>query len=159
MVRPAWNNNRGFSLIELLIAVAIIEISMLALLTSILLVQRTNLQNELRNTAIRLTNQTAEALLALPANDSNIQLGTTTPTIYIRDAASADQNGKGFPQPVQIVRGYPQTFAIQWAVSPIGPAGTSSKAVQVVITVSYTYPRGSTTTYANNAVIYPSGSI
>ncbi len=150
MARTA-SNNKGFSLIELLIAVAIIEISMLALLTSVLLVQRTNLQNELRNTCIRLTNQTAEALLALPAGDSEMLVGTT----YIRDVGNpnyTDQNLKGFPQPIQSIRGSQQKYSIQWSVAQY----SSGNAVQVTITVSYTF-RGQT--YTNNAVIYPTGSI
>ncbi len=150
MARRA-SNNKGFSLIELLIAMAIIEVSMLALLTSMLLIQRTNLQNELRNTSIRLTNQTAEALLALPVGDTEMAVGTT----YTRDPSNpnyTDQNSKGFPQPIQNVRGYQQQYSITWKVDPY----SSGNAVQVTITVSYTY-RGQT--YTNNAVIYPTGSV
>ena len=65
MEAPAGNSD-GFSLIEMLIAVVIIALTLLALCSAMANAISANLGNELRNTAVRLTNQTAEVLLALP---------------------------------------------------------------------------------------------
>ena len=139
-------NNKGFSLIELMIAIVIIMVSMLALLTSMLISTRTNSANELRTIAIRLTNQTAESLLALPFDDTDVSVGAHT-----RVSGSPTQDQKGFPKIQQSVRGYQQTYSIQWTVAPV--TGSAS-ALQAVITVSYSLNSAPTATLSNTAVIY-----
>ena len=64
-------NNKGFSLIEMMIALVIMAFTLLALSAAMVNSISVNLENELRNTAIRLTNQTAEVLLALPIDSIN----------------------------------------------------------------------------------------
>lgn len=141
-VRTHVRTSKGFSLIELMIAVVFIMISMLALLTAIVTSMRTNLENDLRNTAIRLTNQTAEVLYALTYTDPELTDGTT----HTRLAGNTTQNGKGFPFLTQTVRGSQQLYDIRWAV-----VSRTSNVKEVTITVTYMH-RNKTAT--NTAVIY-----
>ncbi|MEK6698007.1 MAG: hypothetical protein AABZ10_03085 [Nitrospirota bacterium] len=143
-VRTHVRASKGFSLIELMIAVVFIMISMLALLTAIVTSVRTNLENDLRNTAIRVTNQTAEALLALsihPTIDPELTDGS-----HSRIAGNTTQNEKGFPLTAQTVRGSRQTYTIQWAV-----VSRTTNVKEITITVSYT---SRNKPYTNTAVIY-----
>ncbi|PIV20702.1 MAG: hypothetical protein COS40_11175 [Deltaproteobacteria bacterium CG03_land_8_20_14_0_80_45_14] len=142
MVAPV-RNNKGFSLVELMIALVILQISLLGLLSGLVNSIAVNLNNELRNTTIRITNQTAEAIHSLDFNDNEVTAGT-----HYRDPYSSSQNLKGFPQTVQDIRGgFQQNYNISWAVTD---PGTELK--QVLITVQYTNPRGEN--LSNNAVIY-----
>jgi prepilin-type N-terminal cleavage/methylation domain-containing protein len=134
-------NNKGFSLIELLIAMMIIMISMLALATATGNFIRVNLENEMRNTATRIANQTTEALYSLPFNDPDL-----APGVHNRILNDAGLNAKGIPNTLQTVRGSRQTFNIQWTV-----VQQTNEALEVRISVSYTI-RG--TQVAKNAVIY-----
>jgi Tfp pilus assembly protein PilV len=143
-VRTHVRASKGFSLIELMIAVVFIMISMLALLTAIVTSMRTNLENDLRNTAIRLTNQTAEALLALsidPTIDPELTDGS-----HSRIAGNTTQNEKGFPLMTQTVRGSQQLYTIDWAV-----VSRTTSVKEITITVSYT---SRNKPYTNTAVIY-----
>ncbi len=145
-VRTHVRASKGFSLIELMIAVVFIMISMLALLTAIVTSMRTNLENDLRNTAIRLTNQTAEALLTLPTDptiDTELTDGSHSRTAGTGNTA---QNEKGFPLTAQTVRGSQQTYTIQWAV-----VSRTTNVKEITITVSYT---SRNKPYTNTAVIY-----
>jgi prepilin-type N-terminal cleavage/methylation domain-containing protein len=148
VLRRAVSNNRGFSLIELLVAMFIIAISMMALLSSILTGMSANLQNDMRDTAIRITNATAEAILSLPQDDAELSPGSHT-----RTTGNTAQDLKGFPQPVQSIRGTQQTYTIGWVVAPLA-TGT----MQVTITVALSAPyKGNS--YTNTSVIYSGGSL
>ncbi len=143
-VRTHVRASKGFSLIELMIAVVFIMISMLALLTAIVTSMGTNLENDLRNTAIRLTNQTAEALLTLPIEptlDPELTDGS-----HSRTAGSTLQNEKGFPLTVQTVRGSQQLYTIAWTV-----VSRTLNVKEITITVSYA---SRNKPYTNTAVIY-----
>ncbi|OGW29544.1 MAG: hypothetical protein A2X56_12980 [Nitrospirae bacterium GWC2_57_13] len=133
---------RGFSLIELMIAVVLIMVSMLAMLTSTLMSISTNLENDVRNTAIRVTNQTAEALLALPIEDNEFTDGSD----HVRIPGNALQNAKGFPSTTVTVRGYQQSYTIRWTV-----VSQTENVKEVAITVDYTFK---TQPRTNTAVIY-----
>ena len=61
-----FRESDGFSLLELMISLVILTVSILALLSLTITSIQANLQNDIRNAAIRLTNQTAEVLLAQP---------------------------------------------------------------------------------------------
>ncbi len=144
--------NRGFSLIELIIAMVIIMISMLAVLTVILKSTTTNLQNDLRNTAIRITNQTAEALLALSIDDSDVS-ATLDPTgltriasAHTRTASPSPQDNKGLPKTIVSIRGFQTTYTITWDV-----AAPTGNVKQINITVGYTYKNRPLT---NAVVVY-----
>ncbi len=145
-VPPNVRKDKGFSLIELMIAIFIIAITMLALLTSITVSQRTNLQNQVRDIAIRITNQTAEAILALPPNDSELSTGVN----HTRIAGNTAQNMKGFPQKLVSLRGYQQDYTIAWTVEPTS-AGLASKNLKVLIAVTYKF---SGKDYSHNAAVF-----
>jgi prepilin-type N-terminal cleavage/methylation domain-containing protein len=149
-------NNRGFSLLEMLIAVVIIAISILALSGVMVNSISANLGNELRNASVRLTNETAEVLLALPLEGIESCGITADPGAlnYKAEYSYDDQNeclGAGadylrYPKPLQTVKGFTQGFNITWEVLPL-----SSALRQITITVTYTN-RGED--HTNSAVIY-----
>lgn len=142
------SHSKGFSLVELLIALVILQISLLGLLSGLVNSIAVNLDNELRNTAIRITNQTAEVIYSLSIDDSELTAGN-----HGRISGNSAQDLKGFPQPVQDIRGgFQQDYNISWAVTD---QGTELK--QVLITVQYTNPRGEN--LSNNAVIYKHKSL
>ena len=134
-------NNRGFSLIELLISMVIIMVSMLALASSTGFFIRTNLGNDIRSTATRIANQTGEALFTLPFSDPDL-----APGVHNRTPNDASLSAKGIPNTLQTVRGSQQTYNIQWNV-----VQKTSEALEVTITVNYTF-RGRTV--SKDAVIY-----
>ena len=116
MEAPA-GNSKGFSLIEMLIAVVIIAFTLLALCSAMVNAISANLGNELRNTAVRLTNQTAEVLLALPI-DSIQSCGATADPLarnynvsYTYDSSNACL---GIDTDYQK---YPETGAIRQGIS------------------------------------------
>ncbi len=124
----ASNKARGFSLIELLIAMALIMISMLALLTTMLATTNANMNNEIRNGATIVGNLTAEALLALPIDDPEL----TDTITHTRIAGDATQTNKGLPDVSQKIRNYQFNYIIQWTVS-----NYSTNLKQVNITITY----------------------
>lgn len=129
MLRMRVSYNRGFTLIEMMIAVFIIMISMLAFLNVTIMSIRTSLQNDMREMATRLANQTGEVLLALPFSDPLLTVGTT-----IRTTGNAAQNAAGIPDTVQTMRGTRQIYNIRWNVTPL-----TSTSIQIVTTVTYTF--------------------
>lgn len=137
-----WNN-RGFSLIEMMIALVILAFTLLAMFATLGSTVSVNLSNDARNLAIRLTTQTAEVIQGLAFTDPLVISGT-----YTRDDGSADQDLKGFPKSVQNIRGFQQTYAISWTVSDL-----SDNLKQVDIIVTYTDPKEGTSR-TNNSVIY-----
>jgi prepilin-type N-terminal cleavage/methylation domain-containing protein len=143
--------NKGFSLIEMMISLVIIMISMLALNQMIVVSMNANLTNELRSASVRLTNQTAEALLAIPttpdaAVDPLLSAGT-----YTRIANDSHQDSVGLPKIRQTIRGSSTTFGINWTV-----ADNTSTVKQIQITVSYPY-KGQTMTNATNIFKHSTG--
>lgn len=144
MVQPVFSNKKGFTLIELMVAMLIIMVSMLALLTSILTSMSANMGNEIRNTAIRVTNETAEALLALPIDDSELSVGVTHVNTF--STGPTGQQVRGFPNPTQNIRVYQVTYTIQWTVS-----APTANLKQVNITVTYPYKNQS---YTNASLVY-----
>lgn len=149
-------NNKGFSLVEMLIAVIIIAISLLALCGVMVNSISANLGNELRGTAVRLTNQTAEVFFALPA-ESIGSCGITVDPGALNYKASYSYDDKNaclgagldyqrYPDPVQSVKGFRQGFNITWEVLPL-----SSDLRQITITVAYANQGEN---YTNSAVIY-----
>jgi prepilin-type N-terminal cleavage/methylation domain-containing protein len=152
MIQPkSAPKNKGFSLIEMMISLMIITISMLALNQMIVVSMSANLSNELRSAAVRLTNQTAEALLAIPttpdaAIDPLLSAGT-----YTRIANDSHQDSVGLPKIQQTIRGSTTTFGINWTV-----ADNTSTVKQIQITVSYPY-KDQTMTNATNIFKHATG--
>ena len=155
MEAPAGNSS-GFSLLEMLIAVVIIAFTLLALCSAMVNAISANLGNELRNTAVRLTNQTAEVLLALPIDNIQSCGATADPLArnynvsYTYDSSNAclgiATDYQKYPRPEQSVKGFQQSFNIIWDVTSIG-----DNLRQVTITVAYRHREEH---FENNAVIY-----
>jgi len=124
--RPRVKCNKGFTLIEMMVAILIIMVSMLAYLTVIMTAMRTSNTNEFRDISTRIANQTGEALLSLPFTDSELSMGA-----HSRTAQDTTQGSKGLPDTTQVVRGSLQTYTINWSVSPL-----SLDSLQIVITVT-----------------------
>lgn len=149
-------NNKGFSLAEMLIAVFLLAVSLFALCEIMVSSINVNLGNELRNTAVRLTNQTAEILYALPVDGISSCGLTPDPDVlhYNASYTYSDSNtclGNGtdyqrYPNPVQSVKGVRQKFNITW-----GARELSSSLREITISVTYKH-RGED--YINNVVIY-----
>lgn len=145
MVRAA-SNGKGFSLIELLVALVIMMVTMLALLTAILNSMNVNLANDMRNTAIRLTNQTAEALLSTTFEDGLVSAGS-----HARDDADATQTQKGIPLENQAIRKRQVAFDLSWDV-----VSQTGNVKQITITVGYSIKGQS---FSNVGVVYKNRAI
>lgn len=142
----------GFTLIEMMIAIFILAVSILALLNLTIYSMQVNLQNDIRNTAVRLTTQVAEMVAAAPLEATSS--GRLTPYDYtnaaLKDPLGINQNYfKQYPNPVQTLRGTTQTYDVSWTVVEL-----SSALKQVSISVVYRFKGKS---YTNNAVIYKQG--
>lgn len=166
--------NKGFSLIEMMIALFILTVAVLGLLDLTITSIKTNMQNDIRNTAVRLTSQTAEVLLARPFSTTTTCGITLDPTITtgnspfnaqytynnlnicLQDSNPATDFQK-YPFPQQQITGNAtisgQIYNITWTVTV--PKDINNQPVpdllQISIYVSYNY-RGQV--YTNNAVIY-----
>jgi prepilin-type N-terminal cleavage/methylation domain-containing protein len=127
METPAGNSS-GFSLVELLVAVVIIAFTLLALCSAMVNAISANLGNELRNTAVRLTNHASYTY-----DSSNACLGI-------------DTDYQKYPRPVQSVKGFQQSFNIIWNITSL-----SDNLRQVTITVAYRHREEH---FENSAVIY-----
>jgi type IV pilus modification protein PilV len=122
-------NTEGFSLIELLVALVILSISLLALASIIITSIQVNRQNDCRNTAIRLTTETTENLLAQPID----LLSNSNSTVSVK------------------IRGVALPYTVSTNIIPL-----TSDLKQINITVSYSL-KGQQ--YTNNSVIYKHRSV
>ena len=155
-------NMRGFSLIEMLFAMLLIMVSMLAFLTTMTVAMRTSGNNDVRDMSTKIVNMTAETLLALPITDPDLSTDPTSSACvnHSRTANDATQGNKGFPNAIQIVRGTQMPFTIQWCVGPLSSTTTGTSAlldsIRVDITVGYVF---SNQTYTKNSVIFRNKTI
>ncbi len=76
----AASSNKGFSLIELLVALVIIGVSIISLMQLSITVLNNNLRNEIRNTAIELLSSHVNDLASEPFD--NLTVGSFTSTVY-----------------------------------------------------------------------------
>ena len=150
-----FRESDGFSLLELMISLVILTVSILALLSLTITSIQANLQNDIRNAAIRLTNQTAEVLLAQPietlttcglhAEPTDISTNPAAVSPYYNAAytysvTNSCLDGAGtlygrYPNPVQTIRGTRQySYNITWAVTNL-----TNDLRQVDISVEYFY--------------------
>jgi prepilin-type N-terminal cleavage/methylation domain-containing protein len=150
-------SNRGFSLLEMMIALAIIAFILLALSTAMISGITVNLGNELRNTAVRLAHRTAEVLLALPIDGSNSCGITPDPDApgynasYTYDSSNAclgpaADDYKKYPVPVQSGKGFKRSYNVTWAVTQL-----SSDLKQITIKVVYKHGG---LDHSTNTVVY-----
>lgn len=149
--------SKGFSLIEMMVALFITAFTLLALSAALVSSVTVSLENELRSAAVRLTNQTAEILLALPVESINTCGITPEPNAPNYDASYTYDNTntclgtlideyKKYPNPVQSIKGFHQNFNIVWTVSNL-----NGNLKQITIAVVYKH---SNENHTNNAVIY-----
>ncbi len=139
----ARERQAGVTLIELMVALAILVVGILGLLSLTMTSIQANFQNDLRNTAVRMTSQVAEALLAQPID--NVVSGGLAP--YDATNAALLPSYQVYPNPVQTVRGVSQTYTGTWNVTTT----PSADLKQVTITVGWSYRN---VNYTNSAVIY-----
>jgi prepilin-type N-terminal cleavage/methylation domain-containing protein len=72
---------KGFTLIELMVAIAILMISMTAILDFVIQYHRINLENTMRNEAMRIVEASLEQLRNTPYETWSTATSTTTRTI------------------------------------------------------------------------------
>jgi prepilin-type N-terminal cleavage/methylation domain-containing protein len=152
----AAGSNKGFSLVEMLVAVVIVAFTLLALSTVMVNSINVNFGNELRNTAMRLTSQTAEVLYLLPFESLQSCGITFDPDAHNYNASYTYDSsnvclGSGtsyqlFPNPAQSLKGLRQKFNITWDVAVL-----SDNLRQITIAVAYRYREEH---FTNSAVIY-----
>ncbi|MDT8421529.1 MAG: prepilin-type N-terminal cleavage/methylation domain-containing protein [Desulfuromonadales bacterium] len=116
----------GFTLIEMMIALFILSVSILALTAVTITSMKVNLENDARNAAVRLTSEVTDDVFAIDFDDLKT---LTTPL-----------------KPKVRIRGAEKEFTVNWTVTD-----TTATLKQVVITVSYDI-KGKT--FSNQAVIY-----
>lgn len=118
---------RGFTLVEMLIALIILSVAILGMTSLTLTSIRTNLENDKRNAAVRVTTDVAEEQMARDILD--VISGTETRQVSVR--------GTNVP------------FVVTRTVTFLNDTTTGSLLRQVEITVSY-----DNNTKSNRAVIY-----
>jgi prepilin-type N-terminal cleavage/methylation domain-containing protein len=110
-----FNNKKGFTLIELMIAMAILFISMTAILDFIAQYHRINLENTMRNEAMRIAEARIENL-----RNTNFSLLAT--------------GAEPAPGVQRIIRNLTVNYQVTWTVSPLS---LNSTAVQVNVIWSF----------------------
>ena len=120
-------NSSGFSLVEMMVALLILSISILALTSVTLTSIRANMGNDVRNAAVRLTGEITEDLFKEPFDDLVSSVAPhQTRTVRLR---AGDKD-----------------FTVRWTVTP-----TTATLKQIFITVEYTIKEK---TYTNKSVVY-----
>lgn len=119
--------HRGFSLVEMMVALVILSISILALTSITLTSMKANVGNDARNAAVRLTGEVTETLFKVPFDDL---------------VSSVD------PHETRTVRlrGTDKNFTVSWTVTP-----TTATLKQIVIKVKYYIKEKP---YTNQSVVY-----
>jgi prepilin-type N-terminal cleavage/methylation domain-containing protein len=150
-------NSNGFSLIEMMTALVIIALTLLVLSAVLIHAIQTNVVNDLRNAAIRLTSQTAEVILALPFESIRSCGLTADPASSHYNDSYRYENGNTclndypedylkYPNPVQTIKGFQQRFNITWDVLAL-----TEDLRQITINVTY---KASNDDHQHSAVIY-----
>lgn len=123
----------GFTLIEMMIALFILSVSILALTAVTITAMKANLENDARNAAVRLAGEVAEEIYTIDFNAADLE-----PT-------SADVPAVTRTLPVNL-RGIEKDFSVTWTVAEV-----SATLKRVDITVSYDI-KGKN--YTNRSVVY-----
>lgn len=130
-------NCRGFTIVEMLIALLILSVSILALTGVSIMAIHTNLENDTRNAAVRLVSTVTGDLYEYPFDD---------PLLAENEPGTSPHS-----QTYEIdLRGVKKTFTAEWLVTD-----TSDDLKQIEITIKYTL-RGDQ--YSNSAVVFRSNS-
>lgn len=120
MPQPALlKNNKGFTLVELMVALIIVAVGMFGVLQSINVSLQYNLKNELRNEGIRVGEKYMADLRGKPFD----KLSTSyTPFSEI---------GK--------IRGGNKNFVVERTSQPLGYEGPQPSTMQLTVTVKWAY--------------------
>ncbi len=140
---------KGFSLIEMMIALFILAFSLLGFLGVMANTIDSNLQNELRNAAIGLSSQTAETILSQSFN--NLAADNCSLTPYDDTNNCIGETFEMYPNPEVTVRGFTATYIVNWTIADI-----NANLKEIQISINYTY-RGQG--LAHNTVIYKHRSL
>lgn len=114
----------GFSLAEMLVALVILSVSILAMTSMTLTAIKVNVDNNMRNTAVRLTGEITEDLFITPFDQ--LVTGSETRTVNMR--------------------GINRTFDVDWTVT-----STTATLKQVVVEVTYEVKNKE---FSNRSVFY-----
>ncbi|MDH4162691.1 MAG: prepilin-type N-terminal cleavage/methylation domain-containing protein [Nitrospirota bacterium] len=138
MGQTVLRNSKGVSLIEVLIAILLLAIVSLAILQSSLIAYRQTTTNQLREEALRVAEETVNAMRALAFTQSlmasELTAGVKAPTTVLRS-----------------LRGYQVSYTVQRTVTDLGTAPDLT-AKQIEVTVSWQY-RGQTYTHAVTSIL------
>ncbi|WP_298037690.1 prepilin-type N-terminal cleavage/methylation domain-containing protein [uncultured Desulfuromonas sp.] len=122
--KPFSHEMKGFTLVEMMIALFILSVSILGLTAATLTVMRTNLDNDVRNAAVRLTKELAEDLFAADFEASSLtETTTTTESGTVTTPHSATRLVR--------LRGAEKSFSLSWEVN-----AKTNDLKEVEITVS-----------------------
>ncbi|OPY81025.1 MAG: hypothetical protein A4E64_00081 [Syntrophorhabdus sp. PtaU1.Bin058] len=108
----ALQNKRGFTLIEVLVAICILSISMLAILEAVVITMEHNLNNVSRDESVRI----AEAKMN--------ELRNTTFSSLASGSSNVTRNFRNFTR----------TFNVQWTINNL-----SANSVAIVVMVTWTH--------------------
>jgi prepilin-type N-terminal cleavage/methylation domain-containing protein len=111
-VITALQNKKGFTLIEVLVAVCILSISMLAILEAVVITMEHNLNNVSRDESVRI----AEAKMN--------ELRNTTFSTLASGSGNVTRN----------FRNLTRTFNVQWTISNL-----SANSIAIVVMVTWTH--------------------
>jgi prepilin-type N-terminal cleavage/methylation domain-containing protein len=120
-------SNKAFTLIELMVALAIISISIVALMETSVVVMRNNLRNEIRNKAIAILANHVDNITSSGYN--NLTSGV-------------------YPQPPENIRNFTESFTISDNITK--DSSTNGKYITSKISWSY---GGKTYDYTINTVV------
>ncbi len=130
MAHSALSNKQGYSLIEMLVALAILAIVAVALMQSSLLVIQKNSQNELRDEAVRIGEQTMNAIRSSPGGFD------ATPA----DAKHVDltvETLRSLPSVTRTIRGGSVPYNVLKTVTMLDAPANNNK--QVTVTVNWSF--------------------
>ncbi len=154
----------GFSLIEIMFAMAIVSVSVLGLMALTLTTMRSNMQDEMKSGAVRLASQIAEVILAQPMEGvpagtcglatpvnqktsqktNTVPVATTIPiptgvdTTYSSTNSCLGTNFSIYPNPSQAAQRGTVDYTILWVTRDLSP-----NLKEVVIDVYYPQPGAS----------------
>jgi prepilin-type N-terminal cleavage/methylation domain-containing protein len=128
MDRIARLNNRGTSLIELLMAMTILAIVATALMKSSIIVLQNNVQNEMRDEAVRIAEQRMNEIRSGPGGFDNANGGI-----------DLVQGVVTFPTIFRTIRSAQTGFTVTKNVVELDRVGLIVNTKQVTVTVDWTY--------------------
>jgi type IV pilus assembly protein PilV len=113
------NNNRGFTLVEMLVAMVVILIAILGLVQTALLSIDTNVKNLLRDEAVRIAEERMNQLKSRPVDDAGL------PPAVNCDATAVVRNVRNIAENYQV------------CTTIINLNGSDQKSLQVIVGWNY----------------------